>query len=589
MLRMRAAPRPGAKVKCPKCQKVFAADEPEEVDEYDDAPLPPPRRSLPPRGGSSSRPKGPGKKKKESGGAPIVLILAIVGFVVVAGGIGGGVYFWMSSQSKQTASGGGATNTGGNAVAGGSSSSPSPGGSGAGASSSGSEPKGADAATPAVAKSNGETPEAAYGGYASGRKNDRIAELVANVTPDSRRVIAAGMVVGASMGSTDAQQMRDALSKRNVDAAPFEKALAAATGKPFLQARLAAVEVFNEFPEPPSAAAFEALHDLAMGKRPERLRNIKDTNEYKVTDVQVNGDKATGTEVMRVYLPPELVKQMKSGSVDKNGVQEIRKPIQFIKIDGRWYFDYAAQFPELPTTAARAGTPSPASGSPSPSTAGGSPSAAPPGTVQKVTLQNESPQEVYRTYIKALAANDWQTQFELLSSDYQTDTLMHVILGQTEGLTTLAMYPQQATPRDKKFMALFAQQGIDLKAAAKVQPTIQSMTTRLDRERAVKQFNELMKPVKSPVAFYVALQRFNSEVQEPFIKRQFAKCSVVDAFVDGDRAIVVLRNEAHPKTSPAGFNLVLAARENGKWFVDARPHEVAPSLPPEVMKKYSAQ
>ena len=283
---MRAAPQPGAKVKCPKCQKVFAAaDEPDEVDEYDDAPLPPPRRSLPPRGGSSSRPKGPGKKKKEAGGAPIVLILAIVGFVVVAAGIGGGIYFWMSSQSNQSASSAGATNTSGNAVAGGSAVTPSQGGNAAGSSGAGSEPKGTDAGAPAVAKGNGETPEAAYEGYASGRKNDRIAEIVANVTPDSRRVLAAGMVVGASMASTDAQQMRQELSKRNVDAAPFEKAFAAATGKPFLQARVAAMEVFNEFPEPPAAAAFEALHDLAMSKRPERLRSIKDNNEYKVTDV----------------------------------------------------------------------------------------------------------------------------------------------------------------------------------------------------------------------------------------------------------------------------------------------------------------
>lgn len=289
---------------------------------------------------------------------------------------------------------------------------------------------------------------------------------------------------------------------------------------------------------------------------------------------------------MRVYLPPEILQKIKPGNADKNGMQEIRKPIQFVKIDGRWYFDYAAQFPELPTSAAKAGAQSPASGSPSPSTAGGSPSAASPGTVQKVTLQNGTPQEVYTTFIKALAGNDWQTQFETLASDYQTDTLMHVLFHENEGLSTLVMHPQQAEPRDKKYLELLTQHGIDLKAAAKVEPYVLAIMTPMDRTAAVKRFNELMKPVKSPGAFYTALRQFNSEVQAPGIKKQYAKCSVLDAIVNGDRATVVLRNEAHPKTSPAGFSMVLATRSNGKWFVDSRPYEPSLELSPEAMKKY---
>ncbi len=85
-LKLKAAPRPGARLKCPHCSTVFSPggdDEPAsvEADDEDDVPV---RSSRPKARGKASK----GKKKQKPVNLVLPIILGVLALVVVGGGIG---------------------------------------------------------------------------------------------------------------------------------------------------------------------------------------------------------------------------------------------------------------------------------------------------------------------------------------------------------------------------------------------------------------------------------------------------------------------------------------------------------------------
>jgi WD40 repeat protein len=564
-LKLKAAPQPGAKLKCPKCQQVFspkgaAAAE----DEFADlAPLPPRGGGLPPRvgaGSRSSKPAASKSKKKGSGsGAPVVLIVSILAGVFVLAGIGGGVYYWMNSQPSGTPVG--------QPVA----SNPSNGGT---APTVGVAPgtSGQPAANPApgttvsLAVEGAETPEVAYQSMSAAGSTGKMADMMKFVTPDSRKMFAvmAAMTI-AEIKVPDARNKLKALfAKWKADIGPLERAMTAFEGKGRREVNDAMPGEIEKLKDPVPLAYFQAVQEFVQTEKPELFERGRQAKADKVVDLEITGDTAIGSVISQIEVHSKSFEEKET----KTTIREERLPMYFVKLDGRWFVDLKKAESERE---------------------GGPPRKQPPQVVQKATLQSQTPQDVYASFLASLKGNDWKTHFETLSPDYQENMLMGVLLTQNEGsLQTLARWPNQSRDYDKRLLALLRQNGLTVDAVWKVGERVQSGMGLMPREFAEvkKQFAELLKPVKSQSDFYVALRNLAATANVPFIKKEHEKHSVVDAVIDGDKAIVVLRDESHPKSSPQGFALYPAVRVNGKWYVADKPGGVPPTLPPEVLQKY---
>lgn len=309
-LRLKAAPKPGAKIRCPKCQQVFApqSDEEEYAEEYaeeiDDAP-PPPRRSAPPppRGGRAAggRPapaRGKGKKGA-SGGTPIGLIIGIVAGVLVLGGVGVGGFLWWRSQSSGTAQVTTAGNSGG----------------GGGAATNNSTGGGGDAGsgvTAAAGTDGAESPQAAFATVNESMDKFQINKALSVITPNTRLLMKTAFVSmaqsapGQSRVDERESRLQAAFAKRNV---PFDR-MKALFGKSDLGSLAAALKEQDLTP-----AAYDAITDFLNDDLKQQVK--RNSEKYTLTNVSIQGDRATATV--------------------SDGGSSRTDPVEFERIGGRWY------------------------------------------------------------------------------------------------------------------------------------------------------------------------------------------------------------------------------------------------------------
>jgi hypothetical protein len=164
------------------------------------------------------------------------------------------------------------------------------------------------------------SPEAAFDTFADAAKSKDYQAMIESVTPETQEMMLGSMVFGASfqaMADESKQASLDELFKKYGIDTQSDAMGEVDDPEKAMKQLVAGVK------DRPAcfAAIMEWIEENTEGERPDMFEGA-DFDEAELTEVKIDGDKATGTVVT-------------DGNEDSN-------PMQFQRIDGVWYIDLMA-------------------------------------------------------------------------------------------------------------------------------------------------------------------------------------------------------------------------------------------------------